>query len=158
MSNELIAALIGALVGGLASGLAALGGSVIVNRMQLKKATRIRIYDEILPQVARPFGVLQDQFTMQADPLATQEFLSLVRDLERLSVIAGGKDHQLAGEVRRLVYKRQGFIDTERGDEWEYFLPTGDRKWVGDAEALARLDEEIRRAIQRLSKHLAGKV
>lgn len=81
MSNELVAALIGALVGGLASGVAALGGSVVVNRIQLKKATRLRMYDEILPQVARPFGVLQDQFTTKADPLAPPEFLSLVDNL-----------------------------------------------------------------------------
>jgi hypothetical protein len=158
VSNELVAALIGALVGGLASGVAALGGSVVVNRIQLKKATRLRMYDEVLPQVARPFGVLQDQFTTKADPLAPPEFLSLVDNLERLSVIAGGKDRQLAGDIRRLVYRRQGFIDTERGDEWEYYLPTGDRKWLGDPEALVGLDQEIRRAIQRLSKYLADKV
>ena len=42
MSNELVAALIGALVGGLASGGAALGGSVIVNQLQLKRSTRLR--------------------------------------------------------------------------------------------------------------------
>jgi hypothetical protein len=158
VSNELVAALIGALVGGLASGLAALGGSVVVNRIQLKKATRLRMYDEILPQVARPFGVLQDQFTLKADPLAPPEFLNLVHDLERVSVIAGSKERQLAGEIRRLIYKRQGFIDTERGDEWEYYLPTGGRRWLGDIEALAALDQEIGRAIQRLSNYLADKV
>lgn len=158
MSNELVAALIGALVGGLASGVAALGGSVIVNRMQLKKATRLRMYDEILPQVARPFGVLQDQFTMKADPLAPLEFLNLVHTLERVGVIVGGKDRQLTDEIRRLIYRRQGFIDSEREDEWEYLLPTGARKWIGDVEALTGLDHEIRRAIERLSKYLADKL
>jgi hypothetical protein len=158
MINELVAALIGALVGGLASGAAALGGSVIVNQLQLKRSTRLRIYDEILPQVARPFGVLQDQFTMKADPLAPPEFLQLVHELERVGAIAGGKDRQLADEIRRLIYRRQGFVDTERGNEWEYFVQTGSRKWIGDVEALAGLDHEIRRAIERLSKYLADKI
>jgi hypothetical protein len=49
MDSQVLAALLGALVGGLASGLAALGGSVIVEKMKLRKTTRVRMYEELLP-------------------------------------------------------------------------------------------------------------
>jgi hypothetical protein len=51
MDSQVLAALLGALVGGLASGIAALGGSVIVEKMKLRKTVRIRMYEELLPPI-----------------------------------------------------------------------------------------------------------
>ena len=49
MDTELVAALLGALVGGAAS----LAGSVIINRLQLRREMRIRIYYELIPKLLK---------------------------------------------------------------------------------------------------------
>jgi hypothetical protein len=54
-SSDVWVPLLSALLGAIVGGLTALLGSVLVKRWELKKTTRIRMYDELMPALYREF-------------------------------------------------------------------------------------------------------
>ena len=89
----LLAALLGALVGGLL----ALIGSVLVKRWELRKATRIRMYDELLPAPLELYRrrVMMMRFMSQSQSWSptppSMELREGARELHRAGVIVGGR-------------------------------------------------------------------
>jgi hypothetical protein len=94
------------LVATLVGGLLALGTAVLVRRWELRQATRIRLYDELLPNVANiyhswlevhrcEFGV---QVSKEADDAATR--------LSRAAVMAGKREWLIAKPIRERMRER----------------------------------------------------
>jgi hypothetical protein len=71
MTAEMTAALAGAVVGGTLAGVATLGGSIIMNRWQLKRQSRIDIWDGILPQLSSQWMT----YKVRRDLNASWEFM-----------------------------------------------------------------------------------
>jgi hypothetical protein len=156
--SELRAALIGALVGGLASGLAALGGSVVVERMKLRKTVLIRMYEELLPVVEddiaehkRNKGVERELPGFRATPVHRH-----IEPLERISVMAGRKARRLVTRIDRNVHEYNRLAhDGLYTDQTE----TGSRlRWRGDRKRVRALFEEIDRDLANLTAYLRKKV
>jgi hypothetical protein len=88
----LLAALLGAIVGGLL----ALYGSILVNRWELRRKARFRMYEELLPRIKnetwprfRSRNVNRDAFEMSVDRDAFEQSLDA---LERAGAIAGPRE------------------------------------------------------------------
>jgi hypothetical protein len=94
------------LVATLVGGLLALGTAVMVRRWELRQATRIRLYDELLPNVANIYhswlkahrGELGVQVSKEADDAATK--------LSRAAVIAGEREWLIAKPIRERMRQR----------------------------------------------------
>jgi hypothetical protein len=78
--GDLWAALLGAIVGGLL----ALAGSVLVNRWELRRTARLRMYEELLPKVEN-----ETWPRLKWGHAGTVEFIQSLDALQRASVIAG---------------------------------------------------------------------
>jgi hypothetical protein len=90
----LLAALVGAIVGGALS----LAGSVWVNRMEVARAARLRIYDELLPKLRSDlFSFVEDVEGDKSDVLGEE-----IRVLVRVSFIAGRPEHGHAASVAKV--------------------------------------------------------
>jgi hypothetical protein len=105
---ELVAALLGALVGGFAT----LVGSVVVNRAQLRKAMRVRMYDEMLPKLFPDWAARRDQGLFGQPKLSdadgqeipAQLIIEWLSELRRVAVIAAPKDAKRVQMLLRLAY------------------------------------------------------
>lgn len=112
----LLAALLGALVGGLL----ALVGSVLVKRWELKKTTRIRIYDDLLPALYRHYSgtsiteaLIERGFQISHVPVPTKNFMERVGELRRAGVVAGWREAQITNQIWDLISEH-----TTYGMEW----------------------------------------
>jgi hypothetical protein len=84
-----LAALVGAIVGGAAS----LAGTMLVNKQQMATNARMRLYDELLPNLERAVAGLSDP--LAPEDLAAEEFMpELLEKVRRASAIAGRRERQ----------------------------------------------------------------
>jgi hypothetical protein len=91
--GNLLSALLGAIVGGVLT----LAGSVVMNRSVTARAARIRLYDELLPQLGGAFSSFLEDWDVHA------RGDSVARDLEamsRVSVIAGPRERSAVANLR----------------------------------------------------------
>lgn len=95
--NEFLAALAGALAGGGAS----LGGSIVVNRRELKRSARFRLHDELLPELEasidrtkpmRVRGLIDRGDQTYAEPPPV--FVEVLAATRRSAALAGGPAKQ----------------------------------------------------------------
>jgi hypothetical protein len=150
--SELRAALIGALVGGLASGLAALGGSVIVERMKITKAARMRMHEELLPPILSEIAIRKRPgFSLDEFPDFDEIFYDRIEQLERVGVLAGRKDRRLTRNILRKATEHRTLIAWP-GEKWQ------GAKWAGDWNQLQALAKDIQEGISDLDAHLRRKV
>jgi hypothetical protein len=96
--SNLLSGVVGAIVGGAAS----LAGTMLVNKMQMATAARMRMYDELLPKLERAMD--------GSDPVSAEGADDILARLGRASAIAGRPErravHDLASalaEYRRLT-------------------------------------------------------
>jgi hypothetical protein len=158
MSDQVLAALLGALVGGLASGVAALGGSVIVERMKLRTATRIRMYEELLPPIHRTItGYIEERIRdgelYGGNPRLGPEFVYNVEHLKYISAMAGPRDRLLTSRISNKVAEYETLV--RNGEELDY---QRGHVFKGDRRRLAGDVMEIQAAISDLSARLRSKV
>jgi hypothetical protein len=153
MDSNLVAALLGAFVGAVGGGAASLAGSVIVNRLQLRREMRIRMYDDLLPKLAVDFARTDAEITSSLAPEIPKAFQSALAEMKRASVIAGRTDAARVTELSRLVSARNATYD---GISVSYagtkIYSSDDRKFL-DLQA-----QEIGRALFELNDYLARKL
>jgi hypothetical protein len=153
MDTELVAALLGALVGGAAS----LAGSVIINRLQLRREMRIRIYYELIPKLLKSSFTISENrriLPVPQDKLPS-EFRSTVRDIERAAVIAGRGDLAMV--------KRLNSVIAARDQTYVYLMfksNTNSEEKLSDDDRmeLVRKDGDIGRLLLEFSDYLARKL
>jgi hypothetical protein len=158
--GEVWAALFGALVGALVGGLTTLTGSVIVNRLQLKKSTRVRMYDDLLPAIAR------EHFDPKSTVLLsgpghpgitilppTRKFVEYVGELHRAGVIAGKKDASLTRQILDLIGSH---IAWDVGGET--YTPAQPMWYTKDVAELRAMDKRLDELTEELAKYLAEKI
>lgn len=111
MLDPTAAALLGAFVGAVVGGLASAAGSVWVNRRELTRATRVRIYDELLPDLlmAHYEGVIDPLVgkPLKASPAKWQTYEAL----RRSAIIASRADARRAETLLNAVDGLQPSID-----------------------------------------------
>ena len=88
---SLLAALVGAIVGGAAS----LAGTMVVNKRQMTTNARMRLYDELLPSLARAVDALRSVF----DPIGVDEVADLLAAVRRASAIAGRSERNTSHDL-----------------------------------------------------------
>jgi hypothetical protein len=152
MDPQLSAALLGAFVGAVGGGAASLAGSVIVNRLQLRRQMRIRIYDELLPQLTKHFRETPSGTRSQLYGDLPDDFQQVVKKMERASVIAGRAD---AGKVKELSQ-----LVSHRNTRYMLGMATrGFEEELGaDHNELRALNSEIGRVVFKLKDYFAGKI
>jgi hypothetical protein len=143
----LLAALLGALVGGLL----ALVGSVLVKRWELKKTTRIRIYDDLLPALYRHYSgtsiteaLMERGFQISHVPVPTKNFMERVGELRRAGVVAGWREAQITNQIWDLISEY-----TTYGMQWNLVWHNKD---------LSVMDRELERLVTELHSHLERKI
>jgi hypothetical protein len=160
MEGQVLAALLGALVGGLASGLAALGGSVLVEKMKLRKATRIRMYEELLPPIRDATTKYRESLSKK-DHMPQQELIYALlygsADLEHISAMAGRRDQQLASRIRSGI--KQRLRGWENLYTWEEPEQRGERgRWIVQTDQLRAHIEAIDKDAAALEARLRKRV
>jgi hypothetical protein len=148
----LLAALLGAVVGGFASAV----GSYVLHLLQLKKTTRIRIYDELLPalfeqyrRIVRAMHVLsQSQEWYPAPP--GMNLLEDAGELRRAGIIAGGREAQITERIWTLLSENTAYVVGLGGTtlRWEPDEP----------EAIRAAYEELESLADSLHRHLERKL
>jgi hypothetical protein len=152
MDSDVAVALLGAFLGAVVGGATSLAGSVIVNRMQLKRQMRIRMYDELLPQLSEHFTRTPWGVHHRIYGNLPRDFERIVTEVERASVIAGRSDAAKVKKLRQLVDER-GFVyysGVEVRGEVEEF--------EGDRDELEKVTSEIGRVVFELKDYLEGKL
>jgi hypothetical protein len=89
--SSLLSGVVGALVGGAAS----LAGTMVVNRRQMATNARMRLYDELLPKLARAI----DDLKGPSDPVAVEQAPELFAAVRRASAIAGPFERKAAHKL-----------------------------------------------------------
>ena len=160
MDSEIVAVLLGALIGSLAS----LGGSVIVNRMQLRRTTRILIYDELLPKLRRaytghPAEQLFGAYDFPYGPYP-EWFIPTVRDVYRSSVVSGGKDRRMAERLQSVTLDRDKFysLSLQRTQQHATQRPGSDPQWQGDPDEFFEVERQVVLALDDYERHLEGRL
>lgn len=137
----LLSAMLGALVGGFL----ALVGSVLVKRWELKKTTRIRMYDELLPaplEQYRRIVMTMRFFSERGEWSPTPPRMDLLedaRELHRAGVIAGGREAQITERIWTLLHERTDYVVGLGGTtlRWEPNEPEVIRAVYKELESLA---------------------
>jgi hypothetical protein len=144
----LLAALLGAIVGGLL----ALVGSVLVKRWELRKTTRIRIYDDLLPALYRHYSgtsiteaLIERGFQIGHVPVPTKNFMERVGEIRRAGVVAGWREAQITKQIWDLISEHTTY-GMQSNLIWHY-----DRD-------LSAMDRELERLVVELNKHLERKL
>jgi hypothetical protein len=108
MDSNLVAALLGAFVGAAAGGVASFAGSVVVNRLQLRREMRIRIYDELIPRLLESSFTISEKGSVLPVPRdkLPPEFRSTVRNIERTAVIGGRGDLAMVKRLKSVIVAR----------------------------------------------------
>lgn len=148
----LVAALLGALVGGMAS----LVASVLVKRWELKKTTRIRMYDELLPapleqyrRIVMTMRLFSERGEWHPTP-PRMDLLEDARELHRAGVVAGGREAQITERIWTLLHERTDYVVGLGGTtlRWE----------PNEPEVIRTVYEELESLTDRLHKHLERKL
>jgi hypothetical protein len=126
--TSLLAGVVGALVGGAAS----LAGTMLVNKQQMATNARMRLYDELLPNLARAIeSISDDDLDPASAQVAREQMPDPLEAVRRASAIAGRDERRSANMLWTL---------------WLAHLDAGDG--LG----------EMRAEIQKFSDHLGAKL
>jgi hypothetical protein len=131
--SSLLAGVVGAVVGGVAS----LAGSMFVNKWQMATHARMRLYDELLPNLASAMDSAIDP-QVPEDQMAEEYVPELLEKVRRASAIAGPVERKAAHNLTVL---------------WNRYQDTPWR--LGPAMTFS---SDIQREIEGLSDHLAAKL
>jgi hypothetical protein len=157
--TSLLAALVGAIVGGLAS----LGGTMLVNKQQMATNARMRLYDELLPELADAVdGVIEP--LVPEDQVAGEVLPERLEKVRRASAIASRHERRFANNLWQLWGEHQA----GRQAEIEAWTPRIPKSVNADPDpppgteppltpAQRRL-RRIREEIEAFSDHLATKL
>jgi hypothetical protein len=148
----LVAALLGALVGGMAT----LVASVLVKRWELRMATRIRMYDELLPApleqyqgIVMAMHVFLERGEWSPSP-PRMELLEDAGELRRAGLIVGGTEAQITDRIWTLL---RDHTATELGPGGSYL------RWEpNETQAIRAVYEELESLTRGLHKHLERKL
>jgi hypothetical protein len=148
----LLAALLGALVGGVAT----LTASVLVKRWELRKTTRIRMYDELLPKpldqyrrIVKTMRYFWERGEWSPVP-PKMDLLLDAGELRRSGLIVGGTDAQIADRIWTLLNERIAYEVAPGG---------GALRWEpNEPDAIRAMYEELESLTDRLHKHLERKL
>jgi hypothetical protein len=148
----LVAALRGALVGGMAT----LVASVLVKRWELRKATRILMYDELLPApleqyqgIVRAMHYFWERGEWSPAP-PKMELLEDAGELRRAGLIVGGTEAQITDQIWTLLHDHTA---TEVG------LGGSHLRWEpNENQAIRAVYEELESLTRGLHKHLERKL
>lgn len=149
MESDLVVGLLGAVVGGAAS----LVGSVIVNRMQLVRAARIRMFKELLPPLVRKRLQAHANEMQEGLGSSIDDYIQAFHALSLESVIAGRKDEALVVDLSEIDNRRYEILATGEWLEIE-----GQRSWAGDMQALLNLNLEYGNRVAVLHYYLADRI
>jgi uncharacterized membrane protein YgaE (UPF0421/DUF939 family) len=139
----LLSALFGAIVGGALSFTA----SVWVNRMEVSRTARLRIYDELLPKLRRDlYSFVEDIESHKVDVLGEE-----IRSLVRASLIAGRSEHRHAASVAEVW--SQNWRVLHEATRQDLFLLEEDRRKQIQIPASAAT-KEIRSSLDALQQVL----
>jgi hypothetical protein len=150
----LLSAFLGAIVGGVAS----LIGSVWVKQWELRKTTRIRMYDELQPALYREFRdwtvtIIQLDRGHEEGPVPppTFSFLDHAGELCRAGVIAGGKEAQITDQMWDVI---MGHIAFGKGRTLVWRPDKRLRELSAMNKELERLSDELEQHLKRkLARH-----
>jgi hypothetical protein len=146
----LLSALLGAIVGGATT----LVASVLVKRWELKKTTRIRMYDELMPALYREFRPSSIAIVQRGRghgglmPPPTFGLLDRAGELHRAGVIAGGKEAQITEEMWDTIVGHVAYGE-ELNLLWRPYMNHQD---------LSALNKRLERLFDELEQHLKGKL
>jgi hypothetical protein len=135
-------------------------GSVIVNRIQLRRTTRIRIYDELLPKLRRaytgsPTEPLFGAYDFPYGPLP-EWFIPTVRDVYRSSVVSGGTVRRMAERLQSVTLNRHEFysLSLRRTQQSTSQTPRRESQWQGDPEEFFEVERQVVLALDDYESHL----
>jgi hypothetical protein len=117
--SSLLAGVVGAIVGGAAS----LAGTMVVNKRQMATNARMRLYDELLPNLASRIDVMLDGTDYETRDVAEKQVPQLVEAVRRASAITGRLERQDAHNLSRLWGEHQAETDAEN-KAWEEKIRT----------------------------------
>jgi hypothetical protein len=161
-----MAAFVGAIVGGLAS----LGGTMLVNKQQMATNARMRLYDELLPELADAVEAVLEPLVPE-DQVAEEVLPQLLEKVRRASAIASRHERRFANNLWQLwrEHLAQLRAETEAANRaWQERLtalpvsvnadpdpPPGYKRPPSPAQLRLR---RIREEIEAFSDHLATKL
>jgi hypothetical protein len=139
----------------LLGGFLALVGSVVVKRWELRKTTRVRIYDVLQPALFEEYRVclfairLIDRGVEKGPvPPPTRKFVQLTGELHRAGVIAGWTEAQITERIWELIGEHTAY-DTRLNPTWN---PNKDFR------ELVAMDQELERLADKLQYYLERKL
>jgi hypothetical protein len=87
-------------------GVLAVGSSVFLRRWELRQATRIRMFDELLPELAREYFSWRDIHRDDVAVEVSKEVLDRATKLWRAAEIVGHGEADIVGPIKGLMEKR----------------------------------------------------
>jgi hypothetical protein len=119
--TSLLAALVGAIVGGAAS----LAGTMLVNKQQMATNARMRLYDQLLPDLSRaiadwasartPFRPIAKEYPLPA----VRGVIELLTAVSRASAIAGRHERRFVNDLRELWREYEADLWAEQREDAE---------------------------------------
>lgn len=89
-------------VGAIMGGAASLAGTMVVNKRQMATNARMRLYDELLPNLASRIDVMLDGTDYKALTVAEEQVPELLEKVRRASAIAGPRKRKAAHNLAML--------------------------------------------------------
>jgi hypothetical protein len=105
--TSLLSGVVGAIVGGAAS----LAGTMVVNKRQMATNARMRLYDELLPELER--AIDDHPLNGVPEPMATERVPELLAAVRRASAIAGRLERRDAHNLWQLWGEHQAELQAE---------------------------------------------
>jgi hypothetical protein len=145
-SSNLLAALLGAIVGGFL----ALAGSVLVNRWELRRTARFRVYQELLPRV---MNETWPRFRWRGEQ--AELFEQSMDALQRASTVLGPREWLAAfyAQLNAGIYLSQVMSELDPDDEAQSPLGNDAERREG-TQALEDIAKQIDDDLERLDEIL----
>jgi hypothetical protein len=166
-STNLLSGVVGAIVGGAAS----LAGTMLVNKRQMATNARIRLYDELLPNLASHIHVLLDSADYETVVEANKQMPELLAKVRRATAIAGPRERKVARYLTMLWseigsiwsdYELPGVPFTDYGVDDDPPDPPGTKPAPGSSADRSARHKELLRAMREeigaFSDHLGAKL
>jgi hypothetical protein len=106
--TSLVSGVVGAIVGGAAS----LAGTMYVNKRQMATNARMRLYDELLPELETAVDSLINP-QLPGDELAEERIPELLEKVRRVGAIAGRMEQRNSHNLWKLWREHQAELEVE---------------------------------------------
>jgi hypothetical protein len=123
-------------------------GSIWTTRRELIRGTRVRLFDELLPEVMGLWS------TDVGHPSRDPSLVEAVRRTTRAGIIAGRRDRKRTSRIDVLVGERDELVVN---GPWKDD-GMGGRIWNGDWDALRQIDAVTEAALAELNAYLSRKI